>query len=169
MPPWRRHADRSIGAVRDRELLGDALVAGCVAAVASGVPSTAHAILTRQNPLEASLAAGTLLLADEHRASRLLPAALVAHVALSLGWAVVLAVLLPRRRTAMAAIVAGLAIAALDLGVVGGRFPRIRALALGPQIADHVAYALTVAAVLDRRRDGSALSDLGARRPWSRA
>lgn len=136
----------------DRTLLGDALAAGAVAAVASGAPSTAHALLTGDNPLEASLAAGTLLLRDERRVSRLLPAAIVAHVALSLGWALVLACVLPRRRTWAWAAGGGLAIAALDLGVVGRRFARIRALPLAPQIADHLAYALTVAAVLEHRR-----------------
>jgi hypothetical protein len=35
--------------------------------------------------------------------------------------------------------------------VIGRRFPRIRALALLPQILDHVAYAVTVGAVLERR------------------
>ncbi|MDQ3676258.1 MAG: hypothetical protein M3401_05550, partial [Actinomycetota bacterium] len=115
-------------------------------------PSTLHAMVTRQSVLEASLAAGTLLLPGEQRRSRLLPAAALAHGALSLGWAVVLSGCLPRRRTAAWAIPAGLAIAALDLGVIGRRFPRIRALALAPQIADHVAYAVTVGAVLSRRR-----------------
>jgi hypothetical protein len=63
----------------------------------------------------------------------------------------VLAALLPRRATAGPAVAAGLAIAALDLGVVGRRFPRIRELALVPQVLDHVAYAVTVGAVLERR------------------
>ncbi|MEA2155787.1 MAG: hypothetical protein QOE11_1927 [Solirubrobacteraceae bacterium] len=98
------------------------------------------------------MAAGTLLLPREQRRLPLLIAAAVAHAALSLGWAVVLAAALPRRRAIPAAAAAGLAIAALDLGVVGRRFPRIRALAFVPQILDHVAYAVTVAAVLDRRR-----------------
>ena len=149
--------------LRDRSSPADVLTAGCIAAVVSGVPSTAHAILTHQSPLDASLAAGTLLLGDEEqRASRLLPAAATAHIALSLGWALVLAALLPRRPPRSP--VAGLAIAALDLGVVGRRFPRIRALPLAPQIADHVAYALTVAAVLGRRRERSAFSSPRDRR-----
>lgn len=130
----------------------DAIVAGAVAAVASGAPSTLHAIATRQNVLEASLAAGTLLLSGDERRSRLLPAAVVTHGALSLGWSAVLTLCLPRRRTVAWSIPAGLAIAALDLGVVGRRFPRIRELPLAPQIADHVAFALTVAVVLERRR-----------------
>jgi hypothetical protein len=136
----------------DRTTPADVLIAAAVAAVLSGAPSTAHALLTRANPLEASLAAGTLLLPHEQRPSRLLAAATVTHAALSLGWAIVLAAVLPRRRAPFAAGAAGLAIAALDLGVVGRRFPRIRALALVPQILDHVAYAVTVAAVLECRR-----------------
>jgi hypothetical protein len=129
----------------------DVLAAAAVAAVLSGAPSTVHALAHGDNPLEASLAAGTLLLPDEQRASRLLPAALIAHAALSLGWAAVLAAILPRRRTLLPATAAGLAIAALDLGVIGRRYPRIRALAPVPQILDHVAYAVTVGVVLERR------------------
>ena len=138
--------------VHDRAPLADALAAGAVAAVVSGAPSTLHALLTGRDPLEASLAAGTLLLPGEQRPARLLPVATLAHVALSLGWAVVLAHVLPRRRASAAAALAGLAIAALDLGIVGRRFERIRGLPLAPQVLDHVAYAVTVAAVLERRR-----------------
>ena len=140
-----------IPAMDDRPPLADALAAGAVAAVLSGAPSTLHALLTGRDPLEASLAAGTLLLAHEQRPARLLPAAAVAHVALSLGWAVVLAAVLPRRHAIVAAAPAGLAIAALDLGIVGRRLQRIRALPLVPQVLDHVAYAVTVAVVLERR------------------
>jgi hypothetical protein len=136
----------------DEATVVDAVVAGSVAAVASGIPSTAHALLTGRSPLEASLAAGTLLLPHERRWTRLLPAAIAAHALLSLGWACALAAILPRRRTIEAAVLAGPAIAALDLGVVGRRFPRIRALPLLPQVLDHVAYAVTVAAVLRVRR-----------------
>ena len=135
-----------------RGVFADAAVAGAVAAVLSGAPSTAHALLTGADPFEASLAAGTLLLPSERRASRLLPAALAAHGALSLGWAVVLAVVLPRRRTVAWSLPAGLGIAALDLGVVGRRYPRIRALPLAPQVLDHLAYAAAVGSVLSRRR-----------------
>jgi hypothetical protein len=142
------------GSEPSREIVEDALVAGAAAAVLSGAPSTLHALLTGVNPLEASLAAGTLLLRDERRPARLLPAAIVAHGALSLGWALVLAAVLPRRRTVAWSVVAGLAIAALDLGVVGRRFPRIRALALLPQVLDHVAYGASVGCVLSLRRAG---------------
>ena len=134
-----------------RNTLEDGLTAGAVAAVVSGAPSTVHALLTRSSPLEATLAAGTLLLPRERRPAVLLLAAVPVHVALSLGWALVLAAVLPRRRIVAHATLAGLAIAALDLGVVGRRVERIRALPLLPQVLDHVAYGATVGAVLSLR------------------
>jgi hypothetical protein len=139
-------------AVGSGTVLEDAVAAGAVASVLSGVPSTLQALASGVDPLEASLAAGTLLLPREERMSRLLPAALAAHGALSLGWALVLAASLPRRHTVAWSVAGGLAIAALDLGVVGRRFPRIRALAVVPQVLDHVAYGATVGCVLSRRR-----------------
>jgi hypothetical protein len=134
-----------------RRPLEDALAAGAAAAVLSGAPSTLHAIVTRTDPLEATLAAGTLLLPRERRRAVLLLAALPVHIVLSLGWSLALAALLPRRRTVPCAALAGLAIAALDLGVVGRRNRRIRALALLPQVLDHVAFGVVVGIVLQVR------------------
>jgi hypothetical protein len=119
--------------------------------VPSGVPSTLHALLTGRDPLEATAAAGTLLLPREERTPVLVAAAVPVHLALSLGWGVVLARTL-RRPTVARGVLAGLAIAALDLGIVGRRFPRVRALPLLPQLADHAAYGAVAAAVLRRRR-----------------
>jgi len=57
------------------------------------------------------------------------------HLAISAGWGVALA---------------------LDLGIMGRLFPRIGALPLAPQLADHVAYGATVGWMLSRRgRSGS--------------
>ncbi|HVK19770.1 MAG TPA: hypothetical protein VM677_00250 [Actinokineospora sp.] len=125
----------------------DALVAGTVAGCLSGLPSTVWALLTRADPLEATLAAGSILLPRETRRGRLLISAVIAHAGLSLGWAQVID-RLPRGRPIAVGALAGLAIAALDLGVVGRRFPRVRALPIGPQVADHVAYGVVVALVL---------------------
>ena len=135
-----------------RALWDDALSAGLAGAVLSGVPSTLHALWRRDDPLEGALAAGTLLLRHEDRPGRLLLSATVAHAGLSLGWAAVLAATLPREGTVRWSIAAGLAIAALDLGLIGRRFERIRALDPVPQVADHVAYATTVGAVVRHRR-----------------
>jgi len=127
----------------------DAIVAGTWAAVLSGAPSTVYAVAAGRDPLEATKAAGSIVLHRERRTLPLLAAAVPVHVALSLGWAVVL------ERSAVRGsgrgAVAGLVIAALDLGLVGRRYPRLRALPLGPQIADHVAYGVIVGVVLARR------------------
>jgi len=131
---------------------GDALAAGAVAAVVSGAPSTVWALSTGGDPLAATLAAGSVLLPRETRRSRLAAAAIPLHLTLSFGWAVVLERALPPRHEVAAGAAAGLAIAALDLGAARTLFPRIRALPLLPQLADHVAYGLTVGYVLARRR-----------------
>ena len=131
--------------------VADALVAGGVAALLSGLPSTLHAMSTGGDPLEASRAAGTLLIRNETRSRRLLAAAALVHGILSLGWSLVLARTLPARRTAAAGGLAGAAIAALDLGLVGRHHPRIRRLPLLPQVADHVSYGVVVGAVLAGR------------------
>jgi hypothetical protein len=129
----------------------DGLAAGAVAAALSGIPSTVHAVVTGRDPLEATLAAGSVLLPEETRPERLLAVAVPVHLALSLSWGVVLARVLPRRPSLVAGAAAGLVIAALDLGVVGRRFPRVRALPLGGQLADHAAFGAVAAAVLRSR------------------
>jgi hypothetical protein len=134
------------------DTLRDGLAAGTVAAVVSGAPSTLHALATGDDGMAAAHAAGAMALPHERRGALLFLAAVPVHAALSVGWAEVLAAVLPRRRTAVWGALAGLGIAALDLGLIGRRFPRVRALPPLPQVADHVAYGATVGAVLARRR-----------------
>jgi hypothetical protein len=126
------------------------LRAGAVAGVFSGTPSTLHALLTARSPLDAVRAAGTLLAPDDSSPHRLLLAGAVAHGVISLAWGVVLATLLPRRRSVLWGAGAGLAIAALDLGVVGRRRRRLAALPVLPQLADHAVFGALVGAVLSR-------------------
>jgi len=120
--------------------------------VVSGAPSTVWALAAGDDPLEATLAAGSLLLPGETRRGRLVAAAVPVHLALSLGWAVALAHTLPRRRTVAAGALAGIGIAAVDLGLIGRRFPSLRALPLFPQVADHIVYGAVVGYVVSRRR-----------------
>lgn len=136
----------------------DGLLAGAVAGVLSGAPSTVHAALTGRDPLAAARAAGNLLLPAGARPGALLAAGALAHAGISLGWGTVLAVVL--RRLPLSPVVAGAlsggAIAAVDLGVVahgrpGRRWPLIRALPVGPQVADHIAFGVAAGAVLSRR------------------
>jgi hypothetical protein len=136
----------------------DGIVAGSVAGVISGVPSTVWALASGGDPLEATRAAGTILLPREQRRGRLLLAAVPVHLTLSIGWAVALAAAVPRERTIELCALAGLGIAALDLGVIGRRLPAIRALAQPPQVADHLAYGLTVGVALTRIRGRALLT-----------
>lgn len=126
--------------------------AGLVAAVLSGAPSTVHAVVTRRDPLGATRAAGALLLPRETRTGRLLAAAVPAHVAISLGWGVVLAAVLPRRCTVAWGALAGAGIAMVDLNVPGERTAAVRKLQVGPQVADHLAYGIVVGAVVAELR-----------------
>ena len=118
----------------------------------SGAPSTAVTLARREDVLDGARAAGSLLLPRASSTAPLLAAAVPVHLTLSVGWALVLERLLPPGRELPGGLLGGLAIAALDLGVIGRRLPRVRALPQVRQWADHVAYGLTVGAVLARRR-----------------
>jgi hypothetical protein len=124
------------------------------AALLSGAPSTLHALATGLDPLEASLAAGSIVLRRETRPARLLAAAVPVHLALSLGWTLALdrAGVRGARRGALA----GLAIGALDLSLAARLRPRIRALPLLPQLADHAAFGAVAGHVLARSTGGRA-------------
>jgi hypothetical protein len=119
------------------------LTAAAVAGALSGIPSTVHALATGRSPLAAARAAGELLGGPG------LARGAVAHAAMSLGWTVVLARLLPRRRRGRWGAAAGLAIAALDLSIARRSYPTIAALPTLPQVADHVAFGALVGTTLD--------------------
>lgn len=128
--------------------------AGLASSVLSGVPSTTHTLLRGGDVLEATQAAGAMVLPHASRPAQLAAAAPV-HLALSFGWTAVLARIVPADRPlatrAAVGAAAGLAIAALDLGLIGRRIPPIRALAVGPQIADHLAFGAVAGAFLTDR------------------
>jgi hypothetical protein len=140
--------------------LSPAVRAGAIAAVLSGAPSTVWSVAAGADPLEPSLAAGSVLLPTSTSKVRLLGGAAALHVSLSLGWAQVLAVAPGRPHRSRVAGAAwgagcGLLIAALDLGLAHAvRSPRlqgVRALPVLPQLADHLAYGGVVGALLARR------------------
>ena len=122
--------------------LSDISVAAGVAAVVSGAPSTAYALVRGRNVLASTRAAGTLL--PGHRDRPGLFAGLVVHGALSASWGLLLGLLLPRRRTMAWGALAGLGIAAVSLPTVGRRYPAIAALPQLPQWLDNVAFGAVV-------------------------
>lgn len=128
------------------------LRAAAYAAALSGIPSTLHALATGRDPLEAAVAAGSVLLPRETSRAKLVAAAVPVHLALALGWT--LALDRAGVRTARGGALAGLAIGALDLGVAACAFPRVSALPLGPQLADHAAFGAVVGFLIGRRESG---------------
>lgn len=140
-------------AAPDPRRLAPLLRTAAVAGTLSGLPSTAPALATGRSPLAATRAAGTLLGRPG------LGRGLIAHAVLSLGWTAVIDRALTRRRGPLATVAAGAGLGALvallDLGLVGRRFPAVRALPAGPQVADHLAFGACVGAarwVRDGRR-----------------
>ena len=115
-----------------------------VAGVLSGVPSTVHAAVTGRPMLAPARAAGTML--GRPTVAR----GAIAHTAITTFWTLVLARLPLGRRPAAAGAAAGLAIAAVDLSIARRWFPAIAALAMWPQVADHVAFGALAAVELAR-------------------
>ncbi|MFE9749906.1 hypothetical protein ACFYOT_33755 [Saccharothrix saharensis] len=120
-----------------------------VASVLSGVPSTVHALSTDGDVLRSTRAAASLL-----SGTGVIRGAVV-HLGVSAFWAAVLAAV-DRRwpLDARTGAVAGAVIAAVDLEVLGRRFPAVRELHRAAQWADHVAFGALVGAVLRSTVDG---------------
>jgi hypothetical protein len=130
------------------------LTAGITASLVSGVPSTLWALLTRDSPLAATRAAGTLLPGRRNQPS--LIGGALAHFGISTLWIAVLAVADRRwRLDPVRGAVAALGIAALDLGVIGRRYPAIVALPQLPQWADHIVFGATLGTMLRAGPDAS--------------
>ncbi|RIQ20249.1 hypothetical protein DY240_18675 [Jiangella rhizosphaerae] len=116
-----------------------------VAAALSGLPSTLCTVVVGGDPLASTRAAGTLLPGRRSRPS--VAGGVVAHVAVSAGWTALLLAVARRRPLGVAGgLLAGAAIAVLDLELVGRRYPAIRALPRGPQWLDHLAFGAVVGA-----------------------
>jgi len=145
-----------VGRVLYRELPGDALTAGLAGAACSAIPSTVWSLVRREDVLEGARAAGAMVVPNERRTLVLLVLAAPLHLAISLGWAAIMAVALPRGGEQARGVVGGMVIATLDLALIGPRIPSIAALPQGRQWADHAAYGLAVGTVLRARRSGRA-------------
>jgi uncharacterized protein YndB with AHSA1/START domain len=142
----------------------DGIVAGLVAGSLSGLPSTAVAVARRRPVLDATRAAGSLL------GSASVPRGVAAHGAVSIGWAMLLSALWPRRASPLTGLAlgvgAGAAIAVVDLGLVAPRrYPAIGALARGPQVSDHILYGMVVGAVLVGRSAHHSAQPVGVTDP----
>lgn len=132
-------------------------VSAVVAGTLSGLPSTIHAAVTGRHLLASTRAAGTLMPGRGRRPGVVAGAAV--HVVMSAFWATVIATVSGRRRLGpLDGALAGLAIAALDLGLIARRFPAIKALPQVPQWLDHAAFGAVVAGTIEHLRQDGILS-----------
>src|SRR5919197_5494164 len=93
---WSRAChDAGVRRALDRGVAGDALAAGLAGAACSAIPSTLWSLLRGEDVLEGGRAAGAMVLPHERRTAVLLAVAAPVHLAISLGWAAVIAVALP--------------------------------------------------------------------------
>jgi hypothetical protein len=131
----------------------DVVYAYLVATVFSGLPSTLHALLTGGDPLEATRAAGAMLVSSTNSSGTLLAAAAIVHPLVSLFWTVIFALLLPARHTLLWAVLGSAAVALLDLRVIAPVFfPEVAALPFWPQVADHLMWGALLGGILQFRQ-----------------
>lgn len=119
----------------------------------SGAPSTLHALATGGDMLEATRAAGAMLLPAHSGTWALVAAAAIVHPAVSLFWTLVFGLLLPPRHALAWAVAGSAAVAWLDLRVIApALFPSVAALPFWPQFADHLAWGALLGGTLQWRR-----------------
>ena len=139
----------------------DLLLAWLMATLFSGAPSTLHALAIGADPLEATRAAGAMLLGPDASQAALIAAAAVVHPLVSLFWTGVFGWMLPRRHVAAWSLLGAALVALLDLRVIAPLlFPAVAALSFWPQFADHLMWGVLLGATLQFRR-----SRRGARAP----
>jgi hypothetical protein len=138
----------------------DLLVAWAAATLFSGLPSTLHALATGADVLEATRAAGAMLVGPDRTLAALIAAAALVHPAISLFWTWIFGRLLPRRRVAPWAVLGSAAVAVLDLRVIAPPlFPTVAALPFWPQFVDHLMWGACLGLTLQVRQSRRARAD----------
>lgn len=130
----------------------DLFYAWLVSTVLSGLPSTLHALATGADPLEATRAAGAMLLPGVTGTLAMVSAAALVHSSVSFFWAVIFVWLLPHRYTAAWAVAGSAAVALVDLCLIAPiAFPAVAALPFWPQFADHLMWGVLLGGTLQFR------------------
>jgi len=130
----------------------DVFWAWLAATTIGGVPSTFYAVVTRADPLEATRAAGAMLISAQSSTPALVAAATLVHCAVSLFWVVILVSLLPRRHVLAWWLAAAGLVALLDLRAIAPLFfPEVARLDFWPQFADHLMWGGAAGVALRRR------------------
>lgn len=130
----------------------DIFRAWLMATIFSGAPSTLWALFTGTDPLEATRAAGAMVVPIDTPLPALLAAAALVHLTVSTFWTFVFARWLPIRHTALWSIGASAGVALLDLRIIAPLlFPAVAALPFWPQFADHLMWGACLGGTLQWR------------------
>lgn len=130
----------------------DLFFAWLMATVFSGIPSTVYALITGADPLEATRAAGAMLVPTTTDTLTLVAAAALVHPAVSLFWTAVFGVLLPRQHVGLWAVAGSAAVAFIDLRLIAPlAFPSVAELPFWPQFADHLMWGALLGGTLQMR------------------
>src|SRR5205814_1701460 len=88
----------------------DILLCWLTASTVNGIPSTVYALASGGDVLEATRAAGTMLISSDAPTGHLIAAAVLVHGTVSLFWATIVTLVLPRRNVVQYALVVATAI-----------------------------------------------------------
>jgi hypothetical protein len=100
-----------------------------------------HTRDVKRRPSDVLWAAGAMLVPASSPLPQLVAAAAFVHAAISFFWVLILALVLPRRRVFLWAVLASALIGLLDLRVIAPLlFPEVARLAFWPQLADHLMW-----------------------------
>jgi hypothetical protein len=91
--------------MKTKQFWQDTMIAAAVAALLSGIPSTLYAWWMKGDVMEATRAAGAMLIAPGSSDTALVVAAAIVHCVISLFWAALLVWLLPRKHISTGAVV----------------------------------------------------------------
>jgi hypothetical protein len=125
----------------------DVFCAWAVATLLSGIPSTLYSWATGRDVLEATRAAGTMLLSEKSSSFALFLAAAVVHCSISLFWSIIFISILPDKRVILCSVTGAIVIGVFDLRIIGPLFPEIIRLPFWPQMADHVFWGASLGTV----------------------
>ena len=120
-----------------------------IAAFLSGIPSTALAYFTGKDMMEATRAAGAMLIAPDSSTSSLVLAATVVHGTLTFFWASILTLFVPREHAVSYSCIVMILVGIVNLCIIAPLFfPSVVALSFWPQMMDHAALGFCFGIVL---------------------
>jgi len=132
--------------VRLKGNLKQIIAAGIIGILLSSIPSTIYYRVTSQNILEPFLSIGLIFIDLSHFYLLILISAAL-HFLISLFWSMVLKFIIPNKKQLLFGMFTGIAIALIDLIIIGSHIPGIANLEFFPLLADHVLWGIIVTGI----------------------